>query len=84
MGIHKNMNYETSAYIKLQKKFLKKYERLKGTSAVKDKKTPHFFCHLEFVANADEAEFPRLLFGILDAAGVLKQLSNKFVFGFTY
>lgn len=80
MGIYKNVNYETSAYIKLQKRFLKKYERLKGTSAIKDKKNQN----LEFVANADEAEFPRLLFGILDAAGVLKQLSNKFVFGFTY
>lgn len=35
---------------------------------------------LELVANADEAEFSRFLFGVLGGAGVLKQLSNKFVF----
>lgn len=38
---------------------------------------------LELVANADEAEFARLLFGVLGAVGVLKQLSHKFVFGLT-
>lgn len=40
--------------------------------------------HLKLVANADETELARLLFGIFCAAGGLKQLSNKFVFGFTH
>lgn len=46
------------------------------------KKMTNFNSHtdLELVANADEAEFARLLFGVLGGVGVLKQLSNKFVF----
>lgn len=39
---------------------------------------------LELVANADEAEFARLLFGVLVGDWVLKQLSNKFVFRFRH
>lgn len=46
--------------------------------------TKRVLTDLEFVANADEAEFTRFLFGVLGGAGVLKQLANKFVFWFTH
>lgn len=39
---------------------------------------------LELVANADEAQFASLLFGVLGGVWVLKQLSDKFVFGLAH
>lgn len=46
-----------------------------------DKRRNH--TDLEFVSHTDETEFARFLFGVLGAAGVLKQRSNKVVFGLT-
>lgn len=51
---------------------------------VKEQKKETFICHLKLVANADETKLARLLFGVLCAVGVFKQLLNKFVFGFTH
>lgn len=39
---------------------------------------------LELVADADEAEFARLLLRILGAVGVLEKLPDKFVFGLAH
>lgn len=39
--------------------------------------------HLEFVAHAYEAEFARLLLGVLGVVGVFKKLTHETVFGFT-
>lgn len=40
--------------------------------------------HLEFVADADEAEFAGLLFRVLGVAGVLKEIPDKPVFRLTH
>lgn len=50
----------------------------------KDDRDDVVLSDLELVADADEAEFARLLLRILGAVGVLEKLPDKFVFGLAH
>jgi hypothetical protein len=48
------------------------------------KRGPNISPHLEFVADADEAEFACLLFRVLGVVGVLKEIPDEPVFRLTH